>query len=46
MNDQEKDITSPDEGTHEATSPPGGAEPDEDAVEQAEEGLEQAGGGH
>ena len=39
-------ITSPDEPTHEATTPPGNGDLDEDAVESAEEGLEQAGGGH
>ncbi len=44
--DTEKGITSPDEPTHEATTPPGNPEPDQAAVEQAEENLEQAGGGH
>ena len=42
----EKGITSPDEPTHEATTPPGNPEPDTSATEQAEEKLEQAGGGH
>lgn len=40
------DTTSPEEPTHEATTPPGNPDTDEDAVEEAEEGLEQAGGGH
>lgn len=39
-------ITSPDEPTHEATTPPGNADVDEAARERAEDGLEQAGGGH
>ena len=39
-------ITSPEEPTHEATTPPGEGEVDEGAVEQGEEGLDQAGGGH
>jgi hypothetical protein len=43
---EEKDITSPEDPTHEATTPPGNAERDEEAVEQAEDKLDQAGGGH
>jgi hypothetical protein len=39
-------TTSPDEPTHEATTPPGNPERDEDAVKEAEEKLDQAGGGH
>ena len=39
-------LTSPDEPTHEATTPPGENTPDEERVQQAEEQLEQAGGGH
>jgi hypothetical protein len=47
MNEDEKqDITSPDEDTHEATSPPGNPEVDEEAVQEGEDKLEQAGGGH
>lgn len=42
----DKGITSPDEPTHEATSPPGNPEADEDAVREAEDKLGQAGGGH
>ena len=42
----EKGITSPDDPTHEATTPPDNPEPDSDALEQSEEKLEQAGGGH
>ena len=38
--------TTPEEPTHEATTPPGNGEPDEGAVEQAEDKLDQAGGGH
>jgi hypothetical protein len=47
MTDDEKtDITAPTQPTHEATSPPGNPEADEQAVEQGEDKLEQAGGGH
>lgn len=42
----EKGITSPDEPTHEATTPPGNGESDGDARRTAEEKLDQAGGGH
>jgi hypothetical protein len=39
--------TSPPGGrTHEATSPPGQGDVDQDAVDKSREGLEQAGGGH
>jgi hypothetical protein len=41
-----RETTSPDDPTHEATTPPRNPEVDEDAVKEAEEGLEQAGGGH
>jgi hypothetical protein len=45
--DRERDsITSPSEDQHEATTPPGGNEPDEEATEEAREKLDQAGGGH
>ena len=44
--DDEKDITSPDDPTHEATTPPGNGEADEDATEEAKEKLDEAGGGH
>lgn len=44
---EEKDLTSPPEGkTHEATTPPGSGDVDEDAVEEGKDRLEQAGGGH
>lgn len=45
--DDAKGITSPD-AAHpgEATSPPGNPEPDEQAVEESREKLDQAGGGH
>jgi hypothetical protein len=41
----DRETTSPNELTHEATTPPGNADRDEDAIKEAEEGLEQAGGG-
>ena len=42
-----EDATGPPDGkTHEATTPPGQGDRDEDAVTDAEERLEQAGGGH
>ena len=44
---EERDITSPPGGkTHEATTPPGQGDLDDEAVREAEEGLGQAGGGH
>ena len=43
---RKKDITSPEDPTHEATTPPGNGEADEEAVEQGEDKLDQAGGGH
>ena len=42
----EKGITSPSDPTHEATTPPGNPEPDQDAVEKGQDKLDQAGGGH
>ncbi len=44
--EQTDETTSPEEPTHEATTPPGNPERDEGAVREAEEGLDQAGGGH
>ena len=45
--ENETDQTAPPGGkTHEATTPPGGGERDEDAIRKGEDGLEQAGGGH
>ncbi len=45
--DERPSITSPPGGkTHEATTPPGQGDLDEDAVGKSREGLEQAGGGH
>lgn len=42
-----KETTSPPGGkTHEATTPPGQGELDEEALDEARERLEQAGGGH
>lgn len=44
---EEKNITSPPNGkTHEATTPPGQGDVDDDAVKKGEEGLDQAAGGH
>lgn len=45
-NEEERDITSPPEETHEATTPPGSGDTDDEAVQKAEEGLDQVGGGH
>lgn len=39
-------TTSPPEDTSDATTPPGSGERDENAIEEAEEKLDQAGGGH
>jgi hypothetical protein len=41
-------ITSPPDAAHpgEATTPPGNADTDQQAVEESEEKLDQAGGGH
>ncbi|MBA3508641.1 MAG: hypothetical protein H0T19_00940 [Thermoleophilaceae bacterium] len=45
--DKDKDTTGPRDGkTHEATTPPGQGERDEEAIRKGEENLEQAGGGH
>ncbi len=45
--DEKPSITSPPGGkTHEATTPPGQGDLDEEAVDKSREGLEQAGGGH
>jgi hypothetical protein len=38
--------TTPEEPTHEATTPPGNGEPDENETREAEDKLDQAGGGH
>jgi hypothetical protein len=42
----EGEGTSPEDPTHEATTPPGNPDADDDAVREGEEGLDQAGGGH
>jgi hypothetical protein len=39
-------TTSPDESTHEPTTPPGNRGIDEDAVDDAEEALDQQSAGH
>jgi hypothetical protein len=44
--EEERDTTSPDDPTHEATTPPGNGEADENATEKAKEKLDEAGGGH
>ena len=42
-----KDLTAPPGGkTHEATTPPGQGDRDEDATREAGDKLDQAGGGH
>jgi hypothetical protein len=38
--------TTPPDATHDATTPPGNPETEDDAVRQAEDELDQAGGGH
>ena len=43
---EDKDITGPEDPTHEATTPPGNPNADEEAVEEAADKLDQAGGGH
>ncbi len=46
-NEREREqTTSPPDETHEATTPPGSGELDQEAVERGEERLDQAGGGH
>ena len=40
----EGETTSPPDPTHEATTPPGNPDTDEDAGREAEEGLRRAGG--
>ena len=42
----DKGITSPDQPTHEATTPPGNGDVDQDKLQQSEEELEKPGGGH
>ena len=47
--EEEREVeggTTPEEPTHEATTPPGNGEPDEEATAEAEDRLDQAGGGH
>ena len=45
--EQRRETTSPPaEGPHEASSPPGSGDTDDEAAREAEEGLDQAGGGH
>jgi hypothetical protein len=44
--EENKDITGPEDPTHEATTPPGNGEADEKAVEEGKDKLEEAGGGH
>jgi hypothetical protein len=39
-------ITSPPDPTHEATTPPGNGDRDEEAISRAEDELERPGGGH
>jgi hypothetical protein len=44
--DTTRQTTTPQDPTHEASSPPSSPEPDRRAVEEGEDKLEQAGGGH
>lgn len=44
--EQNEGTTTPDDPTHEATTPPGNGDADEGAVEEAQDKLDQAGGGH
>ncbi len=45
--DERPSLTSPPGGkTHEATTPPGQGDLDEEAVDKSREGLDRAGGGH
>lgn len=43
---EDRPTTSPPDPTHEATTPPGNADVDQDAVDKAKANLDQAGGGH
>jgi hypothetical protein len=43
---QERDTTKPPDPTHEATTPPGNPDVDQEAVEKGQDNLDQAGGGH
>lgn len=43
---EETEGTTPEEPTHEATTPPGNGEADKGAVEEAKDKLDEAGGGH
>ena len=48
MTETERDdqTTSPSEPTHEATTPPGNGDVDQEAQEKGQDQLDQAGGGH
>ena len=43
---EKPDITRSPSPTHEATTPPGQGDRDEEAIKDSEEGLDKAGGGH
>ena len=43
---EDRPTTTPPDPTHEATTPPGNPEADQEAVDKSEEKLKQAGGGH
>jgi hypothetical protein len=43
---QERPTTTPPDPTHEATTPPGNAEVDQEDVDKGRDKLEQAGAGH
>lgn len=42
----DRDTTSPPDPIHEATTPPGQGDRDEEAIKEAEDKFGQAGGGH
>jgi hypothetical protein len=45
--EDKKDVTAPPSGkTHEATTPPGQGDRDEEAIRKGEENLDRAAGGH
>jgi len=45
-NPEREETTTPEHPTHEAITPPGNPDRDEEAVDEAERQLDQAGGGH
>lgn len=45
-NEADEQGTTPPDPTHEATTPPGNPDVDEDAVQEGADKLDEAGGGH